>query len=92
MTTNSHTPRTPHDLLADGVDGTVINGTFVRKGSIASFIQNVTLLSGLTEESAEFQAIADQIRRVKPALDAVGLFDVFEVRDPRVTAILAGER
>lgn len=70
----------------------MINGTFVRKGSIASFIQNVKLLPGLSEESAEFQAIADQIRRVKPALDAVGLFDVFEVRDPRVTAILAGER
>lgn len=90
MTTSSHTPLTPHDLLADGADGSVINGTFVRKGSIGSFIQNVKLLAGLTEESEEFRAIAEQIRHIKPALDAVGLFDVFEVRDPRVTAILAG--
>ena len=92
MTTDRHTPLTPHDLLADGADGIVINGTFVRKGSIGSFIQSVMLLPGLSEESEEFRAIADQIRAITPALDAVGLFEVFEVRDPRVAAILAEAR
>jgi hypothetical protein len=82
-------PTTPEDVLADGADGTVINGTYVRKGSIASFIQNAKLLSGVAGDSAEFQAIAEQIRAIKPALDALDIFDVFTIRDPRVVEILA---
>jgi hypothetical protein len=82
-------PLTPVDVLADGADGTVINGTYVRKGSIASFIQNAKLLSGVASDSPEFHTIADQIRAIKPALEALDLFTVFEVRDPRVVEILA---
>ncbi|MET0701870.1 MAG: hypothetical protein ABWY93_19635 [Mycobacterium sp.] len=82
-------PITPQDVLADGADGTMINGTYVRKGSIAAFIQNAKLLAGVDTDSAEFQKIADQIRAIKPALDALDIFEVFTVRDPRVVEILA---
>jgi hypothetical protein len=89
MTEQHVTPLTPKDLLADGAEGTVINGTYVRKGSVASFIQNAKLLSGVAEGSAEFRSIADQIRAIKPALEALEIFDVLEVRDPRIIEILS---
>jgi hypothetical protein len=82
-------PTTPEDVLADGADGTMINGTYVRKGSIAAFILNAKLLSGVASDSPEFRTIAAQIRSLKPALDALDLFEVFTVRDPRVVEILA---
>lgn len=85
------TPLTPQDLLADGVEGTVVNGTYIRKGSIAAFIQNVKMLQDTPSGTPQYHAIAEQIRTVKPALDALDMFDVFELRDRRVCDILRGE-
>jgi hypothetical protein len=40
--------------------------------------------------SSDYQEVADQIRSLKPSLDAVGLFDVVEVRNPAVRLLLDG--
>jgi hypothetical protein len=80
---------TPEDLLADGAEGTEIGGIYVRKGTVASFIQNVKALQNLAAGSADFDAVVDQLRAVQPALEALEIFDVFEVRDPRIVELLA---
>jgi hypothetical protein len=83
-------PITPQDVLADGAEGHRFEGTYVRKGSIAAFITNVKLLETLDPVSSDYQEVADQIRSLKPSLDAVGLFDVVEVRNPAVRLLLDG--
>ena len=83
-------PITPQDVLADGAEGDRFEGTYVRKGSIAAFITNVKLLETLDPVSSDYQEVADQIRSLKPSLDAVGLFDVVEVRNPAVRLLLDG--
>jgi hypothetical protein len=83
------TPTTAADVLADGVEGGEFQGMFVRKGSIAAFIANAKALAELEPGTPDYQVIADAIRDLKPALEALALFDVVEVRDPAVAAILA---
>jgi hypothetical protein len=83
-------PITPQDVLADGGEGDRFEGTYVRKGSIAAFIANVKMLETLDPGGADYRSVADQIRSLKPSLDAVGLFDVVEVRNPAVRALLDG--
>jgi hypothetical protein len=83
-------PVSPEDVFAAHVDGGEIGGTYVRKGSIASFIQNARTLSGTRPGTAEYDAIVQAIRDIKPTLDALELFDVFELRDPQVARIVDG--
>jgi hypothetical protein len=58
------------------------------KGAMAAFITHVKALDGLDRTSSEYTLHRDRIRELKPALRAVGLFDVMEVRDPEIAAIL----
>ena len=80
---------TPQDVLPDGAEGTEFQGRYVRKGTIAAFIANAKLVESLPEGTPEHEDAAAQLRALKPALDAVGLFDVVTVRDPAVAAVLA---
>jgi hypothetical protein len=81
-------PVSPEDVIPDGAEGGDFNGTYVRKGTVAAFIANVRVLNDLQRGGAEYEAVADHIRSMKPALEAAGLFDVFEIRDPTVAEIL----
>lgn len=83
------TPTTAADVLPDGAEGGEFQGKFIRKGSIAAFIANAKALAGLEPGTPDYEVIADAIRDLKPALEALALFDVVEVRDPAVAAILA---
>ncbi|WP_326617526.1 hypothetical protein OG863_09050 [Streptomyces decoyicus] len=82
-------PLTPQDVLADGQEQAEFNGVLVRKGSIAAFIGNAKALENLAPGTSEYEAVAQQIRDLKPALDALELFDVVEIRNPDVAALLA---
>ena len=77
----------PHELLPDGQDGMQVDGQFVRKGSIGSFIQNVLLLDSQPSEADQAQAIAD-IKEVLPSLKILKVFEVFEVKSSGVKTIL----
>jgi hypothetical protein len=81
-------PVTPQDVLADGAESAEFQGLEVRKGSIKATIDNVKALEGLAPGSAAYEAVADQLRALKPALVAVGLFDVFDVKNSAAAAIL----
>jgi hypothetical protein len=83
----------PEDVLPDGVEYGVFENVPVRKGTIAAFIANVRALDGLEPGTNGYDAVAEQLREAVPALTAVGLFEIFEVRSPelrRVLGITAG--
>ena len=65
---------------------------YVSKGSMAAFITHVKALDDVAPTSAEYATLVNRIRELKPALCALGLFDVMQVRDPRIAAILELER
>lgn len=88
MSENTRAPITPDAMLADGLEGREIQGTYVRKGTVGAFIQNVKSLASVEPGTSEYEALAAEIRRAKPTLVALDLFEVFDIRDPKVTALL----
>jgi hypothetical protein len=76
----------PEDILPDGQDRAVIGSTSVRKGSVAAFLANARLLEEAEPGSAGEAAITAQLQALAEPLNAIGLFDVFAIRSPRVAA------
>jgi hypothetical protein len=76
------------DLLPDDVNHGQFNGVTVRKGSVGAFLVNARVLSD-PAASAESRAAAERdILSALPALRAIGLFDVLQVRDERLRALV----
>ena len=82
----------PQDVLPDQADEARFGGVAVRKGTVGAFLANAKALQdpALTQQ-ARAAALAD-IQALLPALRALGLFDVLEVRDPQLRAWLAVSR
>jgi len=77
------------DVLPDHADQGDFNGVTVRKGTIAAFLANATVWSDPASSAAQRDAAAAHIAEALPALRAVGLFDVLEVRDAALRDWLA---
>jgi hypothetical protein len=76
------------DLLPDDVNQGQFNGVTVRKGSVGAFLVNARVLSD-PAASAESRATAERdILEALPALRAIGLFDVLQVRDERLRVLV----
>jgi hypothetical protein len=76
------------DLLPDDVNQGQFNGVTVRKGSVGAFLVNARVLSD-PAASAESRATAERdILEALPALRAIGLFDVLQVRDERLRLLV----
>jgi hypothetical protein len=68
-------------LLPDHLDQVEFSGTTVRKGTVGAFLANARVWNdGGASETARAQAARD-IADALPALRALGLFDVLEIRD-----------
>lgn len=77
------------DLLPDHLDHTRIDGVLVRKGSVGAFLANARVWS---DGDADARAQAERhIAEALPALRALGLFEVLEIRDARLRAWVAGQ-
>jgi hypothetical protein len=76
------------DVLPDAVNQAEINGIAVRKGTIGAFLNNARVLSDAAA-SAEARAIAERdIVDALPALRALGLFQIFEIKDGALRAFI----
>jgi hypothetical protein len=76
------------DLLPDDVNQGQFNGVTVRKGSVGAFLVNARVLTD-PAASAESRATAERdILEALPALRAIGLFDVLQVRDERLRLLV----
>ncbi|MCY1206371.1 hypothetical protein D9M72_179370 [compost metagenome] len=80
------------DIIPDGQDFTVIDGHTVRKGSVGAFLANARLLEDPTATADERRVARDDLAALIPTLDALGLFDVFELRSPALRDEVARHR
>ena len=77
-------------VLPDDVDHGQFNGLTIRKGTVAAFLANArtwTRAGAGADERAQAQAQA-QIAEDVPALRALGLFEVLEIRDERLRGLI----
>ena len=81
-------PVRPEDLLPDDQNSAKINGTVVRKGTVAAFLANARTLSALPPGSPDREPIIEQLRGSAQALREIGLFDVFELRSGELAEII----
>ncbi|MGJ7611508.1 MULTISPECIES: hypothetical protein [unclassified Variovorax] len=80
------------DVLPDGQDFTVINGHTLRKGSVGAFLANVRVLEDAHASPEQKQTAQHDLHALIPTLDALGLFDVFELRSSALRAEVARHR
>lgn len=73
-------------VLPDNVDQVELRGVTIRKGTVAAFLANARVWSDLqASESARAEAATDMAEAL-PVLRALGLFDVFDIRDVSLRA------
>lgn len=76
------------DLLPDHLNQTDIDGVAVRKGTVGAFLANARVLQdAAASEAARADAQCD-VADALPALRALGLFDVLEIRDAALRAFV----
>lgn len=77
------------DILPDHVNQADFGGTTIRKGTVAAFLVNARIWTDLqTSAAARAEAETDMLETL-PALRAVGLFDVLDIRDTALRAWVA---
>ncbi|MDO8052303.1 hypothetical protein O3301_27900 [Janthinobacterium sp. SUN211] len=77
------------DVLPDQQNQGQFNGVTVRKGTVGAFLANTRLWLDDTSSSAE-KAIAERdILDALPALHALGLFDIVQVRDAALRELVS---
>lgn len=79
---------TPEEILPDGDDFTDINGLKVRKGSIAAVLANIEILESHDSSKNEKQRAINIIKKLAPALNAIGLNKHVTWNNPEVRNIL----
>lgn len=69
------------DMLPDGQNQVERDGVVIRKGTVGAFLSNAKLWSDATTSALQKQDAEHDIVNALPALRALGLFDVFAIRD-----------
>ncbi len=82
----------PEAMLPDHIDAVQANGLTVRKGSVGAFLASWRVLSDASQSDERRAAAREDLIALIPALDALGLFVVFEARDPQLRALIAQGR
>jgi hypothetical protein len=73
-------------LLPDHLDHVERNGTTVRKGTVGAFLVNARVLTDRSASPAAREQAETDLAEIVPALRAIGLFDVLEIRDAALRA------
>ena len=76
------------DILPDHVNEGTFNGISVRKGTVGAFLANARVWTDPLTPANERTAAENDIVEAVPALRALGLFDVLEIRDPGLRALV----
>ncbi|MDR5759587.1 hypothetical protein [Caballeronia sp. LZ035] len=77
-------------MLPDHLDETRLNGTTIRKGTVGAFLVNARVWSDPHASPASRAEAGRDIEDALPALLALGLFDVLDIRDPALRAWMTG--
>ncbi|WP_186113439.1 hypothetical protein [Burkholderia gladioli] len=73
-------------LLPDEQNETKLAGVTVRKGTVGAFLANARALGTPDASGAQRAEARADILAALPALRALGLFEVLEIRDPALRA------
>ena len=75
-------------ILPDDVNHGQFQGVTIRKGTVAAFLANSRTWTDARAGADERVQARAQILEDLPALRALGLFDVLEVQDERLRALI----
>ncbi|MEE2468694.1 hypothetical protein [Pseudomonas aeruginosa] len=77
------------DILPDRQDRIRLGGVEIRKGSVGAFIANARLLLEEKLPVAQRRQAEEDLRALLPAIRALGLLELFELRDARLRTLVA---
>ncbi|PMQ15676.1 hypothetical protein [Janthinobacterium sp. AD80] len=77
------------DVLPDEQNEGQFNGISVRKGTVGAFLGNTRRWLDESGSSVERSTAERDILDALPALHALGLFDILQVRDTRLRELVA---
>ncbi|KAB0331867.1 hypothetical protein LSO07_09215 [Janthinobacterium sp. PLB04] len=77
------------DVLADQQNQGQFNGVTVRKGTVGAFLANARLWLDETSSDADRSSAERDIIEALPALHALGLFDIVQVRDAALRELVS---
>src|SRR5471030_24582 len=77
------------DLLPDHINGGDFNGVAVRKGTVGAFLHNARSYLAPDTPPTDRAVAEAHMAEALPALRALGIFDVFEIKDTRLRAFVA---
>ena len=78
----------PEDVLPNDVNRGEINGVSIRKGSVGAFLANARILADPAASTADRAAAERDLVALLPGMRALGLFDVFAIRDETLRALV----
>ncbi|GAB7126972.1 hypothetical protein JCM19000A_14790 [Silvimonas sp. JCM 19000] len=76
-------------LLPDTLNQTVIDGVTIRKGTVGAFLLNARVWLEPSTSASQRAGIEADLCEALPALRALGLFEVLDIRDPALRAWIA---
>ncbi|KPC54192.1 hypothetical protein [Amantichitinum ursilacus] len=76
-------------LLPDHINQTVIDGVTVRKGTVGAFLANARVWCDVATSASQRAAIEADLLQALPALRALGLFEVLDIRNADLRAWVA---
>lgn len=85
-------PISPEDILADGVDHTIINGKTIRKGTIAAFLANIDILENPATTETQKQQAKNMMIELAPAVLSIGLHKHVTFKNQDVEKILTNTK
>ncbi|MBC3918989.1 hypothetical protein H8L32_15975 [Undibacterium sp. CY18W] len=77
------------DILPDDINIAHINGLSIRKGTVAAFLVNAKTYLNLATPALERDTALSSALEALPALQALGVFDVFIIADPALRELIA---
>ena len=78
----------PEDVLPDGAERASFDGREIRKGTVAAFVANARALDEAEPGSEVHRELIDALASLAPQLAAIGLFEVFEARNPQIAQVV----
>lgn len=76
------------DILPDDANEASFAGMTIRKGTVAAFLANARAFADPALADAARAAALAEIEEALPALRALGLFEVLEIRHPPLRALV----
>ncbi|MFP6562126.1 hypothetical protein WJ542_28070 [Paraburkholderia sp. B3] len=73
-------------ILPDHLDRVELEGTTIRKGTVAAFLANARVLTDPAAGAAAHEQAEADLTAILPALRALGLFEVLDIRDTTLRA------